>query len=105
MTFGLLINLAWQANLISYLTISKLFLPFTNFESLVKTSDFQIAIVPGSSDEDMFKLSLNPIYQRAWKERIEPNMEEYKEYDYTNIIQILRNDQSMAVVISAAGGK
>ena len=105
MTFGLLINLAWQANLISYLTISKLFLPFTNFESLIKTSDFQIAIVPGSSDEDMFKLSLNPIYQRAWKERIEPNMEEYKEYDYTNIIQILRNDQSMAVVISAAGGK
>ena len=105
MTFGLLINLAWQANLISYLIISKLFLPFTNFESLVKTSDFQIAIVPGSSDEDMFKLSLNPIYQRAWKERIEPNMEEYKEYDYTNIIQILRNDQSMAVVISAAGGK
>ena len=105
MTFGLLINLAWQANLISYLTISKLFLPFTNFESLVKTSDFQIAIVPGSSDEDMFKLSLNPIYQRAWKEKIEPNMEEYKEYDYTNIIQILRNDQSMAVVISAAGGK
>ena len=105
MTFGLLINLAWQANLISYLTISKLFIPFTNFESLVKTSDFQIAIVPGSSDEDMFKLSLNPIYQRAWKERIEPNMEEYKEYDYTNIIQILRNDQSMAVVISAAGGK
>lgn len=105
MTFGLLINLAWQANLISYLTISKLFLPFTNFESLVQTSDFQIAIVPGSSDEDMFKLSLNPVYQRAWKERIEPNMEEYKEYDYTNIIQILRNHQSMAVVISAAGGK
>ena len=105
MTFGLLINLAWQANLISYLTISKLFLPFTNFESLIKTSDFQIAIVPGSSDEDMFKLSLNPIYQRAWKERIEPNMEEYQEYDYSNIIQILRNYQSMAVVISAAGGK
>ena len=105
MTFGLLINLAWQANLISYLTISKIFLPFTNFESLVKTSDFQIAIVPGSSDEDMFKLSLNPIYQRAWKERIEPNMEEYEEYDYSNIIQILRNYQSMAVVISADGGK
>ena len=105
MTFGLLINLAWQANLISYLTISKLFLPFTNFESLIKTSDFQIAIVPGSSDEDMFKLSLNPIYQRAWKERIEPNMEEYEEYDYSNIIQILSNYQSMAVVISAAGGK
>ena len=105
MTFGLLINLAWQANLISYLTISKIFLPFTNFESLVKTSDFQVAIVPGTSDEDLFKLSLNPIYQRAWKERIEPNLEEYKEYGYTNIVQILRKHQSMAVVISADAAK
>ena len=105
MTFGLLINLAWQANLISYLTISKKYLPFTNFESLVKTSDFQIAIVPGSGDEDFFKLSLNPIHQTAWKERIEPNLEEYRVYDYGNIIQILRNHQSMAVVVSADSGK
>ena len=105
MTFGLLINLAWQANLISYLTISKQSLPFTNLKSLVETSDFQVAIVPGSSDEDFFKLSFNPVHQRAWKERIEPNLEAYRVYDFNNITQILRNHQSMAVVVSADGGK
>ena len=104
MIFGVLLNCAWQANLISYLTISKTSLPFTNLETLVTKSEFQIAIMPGSVYEDDFKLSLDPLFQRAWKERIQPYLKDYRPYQQ-NIIQILRNNTSIAVIVDNVAGR
>ena len=104
MIFGVLLNCAWQANLVSKLTISKTALPFTNLETLITKSKFRIAIIPGSVFEDDFKFSLDSTFQRAWKERIRPYLKDYVPYSQ-NIIKILRNDTSIAVVVDNTVGR
>ena len=67
----------WENMLISYLATRKIVLPFKSVEELIKMSDFRIALNPGSNAEDSFKFSTNPIWQTAWKERIEPDLQDY----------------------------
>ena len=80
MIFGLLLNIAWNANLISYLATSKINLPFESIATLLSLTNYQIAINPGTSLEDTFKLSTDSTYQKAWSERIEPYLEYYRPY-------------------------
>ena len=63
-------NTAWQANLVSSLTISQISLPFTSLEQL--KSNYRIAISPGSVYEDLFKLSFDPIRKKLGKEKFNP---------------------------------
>ena len=80
MTFGLLLNTSWNANLISYLSIQKTYLPFNNLETLLSSTSYKIAVLPGASSEDGFRYSSDPITQRAWTERIEPYLDEFHSF-------------------------
>ena len=86
MIFGLLLNIAWNANLISHLATSKINLPFDSIATLLSLTNYQIAINPGTSLEDTFKLSTDSTYQKAWSERIEPYLDYYRPYAGTEII-------------------
>ena len=63
-------NTAWQANLVSSLTISQISLPFTSLEQL--KSNYRIAISPESAYEDLFKLSFDPIRKKLGKKKFNP---------------------------------
>ena len=80
MTFCLLLNVAWNANLISYLATTNIQFPFDRLETLLRETDFKIGILPGSAHMDNFALSTKPNYVKAWKERIEPFLDLYKPY-------------------------
>ena len=69
--------------LISYLAARVIVLPFDDIATLLTKSDFQITLLAGSAQEDAFKLSKDDVWQRAWKERIEPYLEDYRTY-YSN---------------------
>ena len=47
------------------------------FQELIDMTDFKIALAPGTSYEDAFRYSTNPLWQKAWTERIEPDIETY----------------------------
>ena len=66
--------------LLSFLTVERFDLPFNNLRDLLKNTDYNIAIIPGSISEAIFKDSLDPNYQEAWKDRIEPYLEDYLPY-------------------------
>ncbi len=79
--FGcILIYWHWEAMLISYLATRVIVLPFQGIKSLLDQSAFRIALNPGTSYEDAFKLSKDPVWQEAWNTRIKDNLEEYKPY-------------------------
>ena len=80
MIFGLLLNISWNANLISYLSTSKTILPFTSLETLIDSTDYRIAIIPNTAQEESFKDHNLPIRQKAWDERIAPYLEQYSSW-------------------------
>ena len=77
---GFFIFRLWKATLVSSLFVRKVVLPFDGIEELVLFSDSKIFVVPDSALMDRFKFSKDPIWQRAWSERIEPNMDFYDAY-------------------------
>ena len=77
MIFGAVLYLHWEAMLISYLATRVITLPFNGIETLLAQSDFKIALNPGTSYEDSFKISTDPVWQAAWTGRIQPYLEEY----------------------------
>ena len=93
---GVVIYYYWEAMLVSYLSTRIIVLPFTNIYELLKNSDYRIGLVGGTSQEDYFKLSLDPIVQQAYKERIEPYLEEFAPF-YSNYNGLLLKDESLAV--------
>ena len=86
----------WEAMLISYLATRVIVLPFNNIDELVKSTSFKIALNPGSSYEDAFKFATDPSWQVAWKERIEPDLQDYKGYS-ANMIKFPKEDPSIAL--------
>jgi hypothetical protein len=60
---GAMIYWHWEAMVISYLATRVIVLPFTSISELLDKSNFLIALQPGSSYEDAFKLSTDPIWQ------------------------------------------
>ena len=67
----------WEAMLVTYLATRFTVLPFDGIATLVKNSNFKIAVAPGTSQNDAFKLSTDPLWMEAWQERIEPFQEGY----------------------------
>ena len=80
MIFGLVLNISWNATLISYLSTHKTNLPFNNLETLLSSTSYKIAVLPGSATADWFRYSSDPLTQRAWIERIEPYLDEFHTY-------------------------
>ena len=93
---GVLTYYYWEAMLVSYLSTKVVVLPFTNIFELLKNSDYRIALIGGTSQEDYFKLSSDPIVQQAYYERIEPYLEEFAPF-YSNLNDLLLRDESLAV--------
>ena len=82
--------------LISYLATRVIVLPFNGIPELVDNSNFKIALNPGTSYEDAFKFATDPSWKVAWKERIQPFLENYVG-NGGNMIQYAMADSSIAV--------
>ena len=67
----------WEAMLISYLATRVISLPFKDMTDLVINTQFRIILPPGSSLEDDFKTSTDPIWQAAWTDRVKVHLEEH----------------------------
>ena len=93
---GIVIYYLWEAMLVSYLSTKVISLPFNNIRELVENTDFRIAIIPGTSFEDAFKYSTDPIWQKAYEDRIQPYLDEYME-GYLKMIDLPLKDSSMAL--------
>ena len=74
--FGTMIYWHWEAMLISFLATRVISLPFKDIPDLVANTEFRIILRPGTSFEDAFKTSPDPIWQAAWTYRIEPHLDE-----------------------------
>ena len=90
--------------LISYLSTRFIALPFTNIRDLVENSDFKIALIKGTSYDDAFKLSTDPIWQKAYSERIEPFLDQYSPF-YENMNEVALKDESVAIYQNFFSGR
>ena len=97
-----MINWHWQAMLISYLSKRVVVLPFNNIPELLENTNYRIALWPGGYAEDVFKHSTDDHFKRAWKERIQPFLHEYKDHN-GNITQYPLADSSLAYYAIATG--
>ena len=50
-------------------------LPFTDIPSMMTKTDYKISLVPGGTAEASFRDSADPLFRKAYKERIEPYIE------------------------------
>ena len=77
---GALLYWHWEAMLVSYLAIRKTVLPFATLEEMYTNTPFRLAMIPSSAYEDDFKFSPDPLWQKIYKERIQPHLAEYAAY-------------------------
>ena len=104
MLTGIVIYYYWEAMLISYLSTRFIPLPFTNIRELVDNSDFKIGTKEGTSFEDAFKLSTDPIWQKAYSERIAPFFYQYAPF-YEDMGELAITDESLAVYEDFGSGR
>ncbi len=86
----------WEGMLISYLATRVIVLPFNSIKGLLDFSTFRIALNPGTSFEDAFKLSTDEVWQEAWNERIKMHLDEYRPYR-GQTLPLITNDFSTAL--------
>ena len=94
--FGTMIFWHWEAMLISYLATKTISLPFKDITGLVENTQSQIILRPGSTVEDAFKTSSDPIWQAAWTDRIQPHLEEHVGFTDQELADKLIKDESSA---------
>ena len=75
----------WEAMLVSYLAARIIVLPFTGIETLMADSEYLIAVWPGTYSQAVFESSIDPVWQKAWNERMKPYMEDYIPYAGKNL--------------------
>ena len=75
-------------------------MPFNNIPELLENTNFRIALMAGSYDEDAFKYATDHHWKRAWKERIQPFLHEYKDNN-GNMTQYPLADSSIALYSDA----
>ena len=104
---GIVIYYYWEAMLISYLSTRFISLPFTNIRGLVENSDFKIALIKGTAFEDAFKLSTDPIWQKAYSERIEPFFQEFAPFyeSMDKLAELALKDESVAIYHPFGSGR
>ena len=104
MLAGIVIYYYWEAMLISYLSTRFISLPFTDIRGLVENSDFKIALIKGTHIEAAFKLSTDPIWQKAYSERIEPFLDQYAPF-YEDLGGLALSDDSLAIYQDYGSGR
>ena len=80
MIFGLILNASWNANLKSYLLTHKINMPFDSLEKLLQATNFKIAIIPESAQEDNFKLASDPLKRKIFIQKIKPYLHDFGSY-------------------------
>ena len=99
MVTGLLVYYHWEAMLVVYLASRKTVLPFTNVENMYSKTPFRLAMIPDTSYVDGFKYSLDPGWQKIYNERIEPHLQEYRDYPdhLSDMVNFIKNDYQTAL--------
>ena len=92
---GVLIYYHWEAMLVSYLSTRFTILPFKDINGLMMT-DYKIGVKVGAIQQDYFKLSTDPLMQKAYSEKIEPYMNKYPA-SYDEFIDLLLRDDKLAL--------
>ena len=89
----------WEAMLVSYLATRKTVLPFHTLSEMYENTDFRLALIPSTSFEDSFKYSADPLWQKIYKERLQPHLQEYSDYPdhLSDMVNFLRNDYKTAL--------
>ena len=74
-------------------------LPFSSMDDLYKNTQFRVAVMPDTTMMDNFKFSTDPLWKAIYDERIEPNVEEYRNYpDHTtDMMYFIRDDMATAL--------
>ena len=85
--------------LVSYLATRKTVLPFHTLSEMYENTDFRLALIPSTSFEDSFKYSADPLWQKIFKERLQPHLQEYSDYPdhLSDMVNFLRNDYKTAL--------
>ena len=94
--FGTMIFWHWEAMLISFLATRIIYLPFKDIPDLMTNTQFRIILVPGSSFQDDFETSPDPIWQAAWTERVQPHLEEHDGFLSQDFASLLTMDGESA---------
>ena len=69
---GALIYYSWKAMLIKSLQTRVISLPFTDIPSMMTKTDYKISLIPGGAAEASFRDSSDPLFRKAYQDRIEP---------------------------------
>ena len=90
----------WEAMLVSYLATRKTVMPFTTVTDMYLNTDFRLALIPSTTYEDNFKYSKEPLWQRIYKERLQPYLTEYSSYEnyLSDMVYFIREDTSTALI-------
>ncbi len=84
--------------LISNLAARVIVLPFTDFAGLVRHEDYKILVKRESFFEDIFRDAKDPLWQKAWTEKVEPYLEDYPIVDNDELIKMTAADSSLALI-------
>ena len=93
---GLAFHLLWKASLISYLSKRTIKLPFNSLATLLSDTNYDIGILLKSNAAHQFEFSKDPDFQRAWEERIRPNLENYASYGADESLTMIMDFQKTA---------
>nr|XP_027231573.1 probable glutamate receptor [Penaeus vannamei] len=63
---GTVTYIHYTSFLISALSVNRLLLPFTTLAELTRVDSHQLMVLKSTVQEDVLKLSTNPVYQKAW---------------------------------------
>ena len=101
MLAAFLLYLQWEAMLITYLSTRVIVMPFRSVQELLDATDYQIVIAPGTSFEDAFRYSPDPIMRRAYEENITPRLDEMESDgdDLAHVMKLLMTTSKRAVFI------
>ena len=91
---GLICYFHWEAMLISHVASRVAPMPFNNMQELYD-SDYNFMTPPGTSYWDSFKYG-NSLWQRLYKDKLEPFGEEYKLKKFTIKKWLLSNEKNAA---------
>lgn len=89
---GSLIYWHWEAMLISFLAVKTKALPFNNLLNLMQDTNLKIALLPGTSFADTFRLSPDSLWRTAWTERIEPSLNTFPT-DKESLVELIISDR------------
>ena len=87
---GIAIYYLWEAMLISYLAVKKTELPFQTLNELAEMPKYKLVVGAGTEHFDRFKYSNNSLYQKLWKEKIEPYADNLP--SYTDLAKVVNNE-------------